>query len=222
MTFTETLQTLAKPIWDAQLTHPFVVALGKGTLPTRKFKYYILQDARYLEELARVFALGAQRATDPDTALHFAQLVQETITVERGLHENYGKRWKLTPQAMRSTPLAPTNFAYTRHMRSVAQQGTLCELTVVALPCAWVYCIIGQHLLKRGEPRPKHPYREWLLMYGSPEFAEVTRWMRALVDREAKSAGKAEKERMIEAFLISSRYEWMFWDMAWREERWPV
>ncbi|MCH8039258.1 MAG: thiaminase II [Nitrospinae bacterium] len=222
MTFTETLQNLAKPIWDAQFTHPFVVALGKGTLPTRKFKYYILQDARYLEELARVFALGAQRAADPDTALHFAHLVQETITVERGLHENYGKRWKLTPQAMRSTPLAPTNFAYTRHMRSVAQQGTLCELTVVALPCAWVYCVIGQHLLKRGEPRPKHPYREWLLMYGSPEFAEVTRWMRALIDREAKSAGKAEKARMIEAFLISSRYEWMFWDMAWREERWPV
>ena len=222
MTFTETLQTLAKPTWDAQLTHPFVVALGKGTLPTRKFKYYSLQDARYLEELARVFALGAQRAADPDTALHFAHLVQETITVERGLHENYGKRWKLTPQAMRSTPLAPTNFAYTRHMRSVAQQGTLCELTVVALPCAWVYCVIGQHLLKRGEPRPKHPYREWLLMYGSPEFAEVTRWMRALIDREAKSAGKAEKARMIEAFLISSRYEWMFWDMAWREERWPV
>ena len=28
--------------------------------------------------------------------------------------------------------------------------------------------------------------------------------------------------RMEEAFLISSRYEWMFWDMAWREERWPV
>ncbi len=222
MTFTETLQNLAQPIWDVQLTHPFVVALGKGTLPTRKFKYYILQDARYLEELARVFALGAQRAADPDTALHFAKLVEDTITVERGLHENYGKRWKLTPKAMRSTPLAPTNFAYTRHMRSVAQQGTLCELTVVALPCAWVYCVIGQHLLKRGEPRPKHPYREWLLMYGSPEFAEVTRWMRALVDREAKSAGKAEKERMIEAFLISSRYEWMFWDMAWREERWPV
>jgi len=27
---------------------------------------------------------------------------------------------------------------------------------------------------------------------------------------------------MEEAFLISSRYEWMFWDMAWREERWLV
>ncbi len=222
MSFTDHMRTLAKPIWDAQLQHPFVKALGKGTLPTRKFQYYILQDARYLEELARVFALGAHRAHDPDTALHFAKLVEETIVVERGLHETYGKQWKLTAKDMRNTPLSPTNYAYCRHMRSVAQTGTLAELTVVALPCAWVYCVVGQHLLRKGEPSPEHPYRDWLLLYGSPEFAEVTRWMRALVDREAKSAGKAEKDRLIEAFLISSRYEWMFWDMAWREEQWPV
>ncbi|MEK6631843.1 MAG: thiaminase II, partial [Nitrospirota bacterium] len=48
MSFTNHLRQLAQPIWDAQLTHPFVVALGNGTLPERKFKYYILQDARFL------------------------------------------------------------------------------------------------------------------------------------------------------------------------------
>lgn len=222
MSFTKRLQQLAKPIWDAQLKHPFVKALGKGTLPERKFRYYILQDARYLEELARIFALGAQKAQDPETALRFAKLVEETIVVERGLHETYGKQWKLSATDMRNTPLAPTNYAYCRHMRSTAQTGTLAELTVVALPCAWIYCAVGRHLLRKGPPSPKHPYRNWLLLYGSPEFAEVTRWMRALVDEEAKLAGKAEKERMREAFLTSSRYEWMFWDMAWREEQWPV
>lgn len=222
MSFTGRLRQLAKPIWDAQLTHPFVVALGNGTLPKRKFRYYILQDARYLEELARILALGAQRAQDPDTALRFAKLVEETIVVERGLHETYGKQWKLTATDMRNTPLAPTNYAYCRHMRSTAQTGTLAELTVVALPCAWIYCAVGRHLLRKGPPSSKHPYRAWLMLYGSPEFAEVTRWMRALVDQEAKRAGAAEKERMREAFLISSRYEWMFWDMAWREEQWPV
>jgi thiaminase (transcriptional activator TenA) len=23
-------------------------------------------------------------------------------------------------------------------------------------------------------------------------------------------------------FLATSRYEWMFWDMGWRREAWPV
>jgi thiaminase (transcriptional activator TenA) len=222
MSFSDHLRKLAKPIWDSQLRHPFVVALGKGTLPERKFKYYILQDARFLGDLARVFAAAAKKAPDSESALRFNRLAEETITVERSLHESYGKRWKMTPKQMTSVPMAPSNYAYTRHMLAVAANGSTAEITVVALPCAWIYCLVGQHLLKNGPPPPGHPYRDWLLLYASPEFAEVQRWMRAKVDLWAKTAGKDEKRRMEEAFVISSRYEWMFWEMAWKEEQWPV
>jgi len=222
MSFSEHLRKLAKPIWDAQLRHPFVVALGKGTLPQRKFKYYILQDARFLEDLSRVFAAGAQKAPDAESRLRFAKLAEETVTVERSLHESYGRQWKLTAREMAAVPMAPTNYAYTRHMLSVAQGGTAAEITVVALPCAWIYCVVGRHLLRNGLPKPEHPYRDWLLLYASPEFAQVQEWMRAKVDVWVKSAGSAERERMQEAFVISSRYEWMFWEMAWNEEQWPV
>lgn len=222
MSFCERLRKRAQPIWEAQLTHPFVRALGQGTLPERKFKYYILQDARFLGDLARVFAIAAHKAPDSDTALRFAKLVEDTIIVERGLHEDYGKKWHMTTQQMASMSMAPTNYAYTRHMLAVAQSGSAAEATVVALPCAWIYGVVGQHLLRKGPPRPGHPYRDWLMMYSSPEFAEVGRWMRAKVDTWVKKAGKEETRRMEEAFLISSRYEWMFWEMAWNEEQWPV
>ncbi|WP_447972770.1 thiaminase II [Nitrospira sp. Kam-Ns4a] len=222
MSFSEHLRKLAQPTWDAQLTHPFVKALGKGTLPERKFKFYILQDTRFLGDLARVFAAAAQKAPDSGSALRFNKLAQETITVERGLHESYGKRWKMTPAQMTAVPMAPTNYAYTRHLLAVAATGTAAEITAVALPCAWIYCVVGQHLLKDGPPKPSHPYRDWLLLYSSPEFAEVQRWMRAKVDEWVRRAGRDERRRMEEAFVISSRYEWMFWEMAWREEAWPV
>jgi thiaminase/transcriptional activator TenA len=123
---------------------------------------------------------------------------------------------------MVSVPMAPTNYAYTRHMLTVAASGSAAEITVVALPCAWIYCVVGQHLLKQGTPRNNHPYRDWLMLYASPEFAEVQRWMRKKVDQWAASAGKEERRRMEESFVISSRYEWMFWEMAWTEEKWPV
>lgn len=222
MSFCNHLKQLAQPIWDAQLTHPFVVALGKGTLPQRKFKYYILQDARFLGDLARIFSAAAQKAPEAESALRFNKLAEETILVERSLHESYGKKWKLTPKQMTTVPMAPTNYAYTRHMLSVAASGSAAEITVVALPCAWIYCVVGKHLLKKGLPREGHPYRDWLLLYASPEFAAVQEWMRAKVDRWATQASKAERQRMEEAFVISSRYEWMFWEMAWNEEEWPV
>jgi thiaminase/transcriptional activator TenA len=222
MRFSRHLRALAQPIWEAQLTHPFVVGLGNGTLSERKFKYYIMQDARFLGDLARVFAIAAKKAPDTDSAIRFAKLAGETLVVERSLHETYGKRWKLSPQRMSKVLMAPTNYAYTRHMLHVAENGSAMEATVVALPCAWIYCVVGQHLLRKGPPPRTHPYRAWLLLYASPEFAEVGRWMRKKVDAWVKTASEAEKARMEEAFIVSSRYEWMFWEMAWNEEAWPV
>jgi thiaminase/transcriptional activator TenA len=222
MSFTNHLRQLARPIWDAQLTHPFVVALGNGTLPEHKFKYYILQDARFLGDLARVFSAGSLRAPDSESALRLTKLAEETIVVERSLHEAYGAKWRMSVKQMTSVPMAPTNYAYTRHMLAVAASGSAAEITTVALPCAWIYCVVGQHLLKHGPPKKSHPYREWLMLYASPEFAEVQRWMRQKVDLWAKTAGRDEKRRMEELFVISSRYEWMFWEMAWNEEEWPV
>jgi thiaminase/transcriptional activator TenA len=60
------------------------------------------------------------------------------------------------------------------------------------------------------------------LLYASPEFEAVQTWMRRQVDRWARTAGADEKARMAASFVISSRYEWMFWEMAWKEEQWPV
>lgn len=222
MKFSRHLRSLAQPIWEAQLTHPFVVGLGNGTLPERKFKYYILQDARFLGDLARVFAAASEKAPDTESAIRFARLTEETLVVERSLHETYGKRWKLSPKQMSAVSMAPTNYAYTRHMLHVAKNGSVAEATVVALPCAWIYCVVGQHLLRKGKPPKSHPYHDWLLLYASPEFAEVGRWMREKVDTWAQRASEDERSRMEQAFLISSRYEWMFWEMAWNEESWPV
>jgi len=222
MTFSQHLRSIAHPIWAAQLTHPFVVGLGNGTLPERKFKYYILQDALFLNDLAEVFAIAAEKAPDAISETRFAKLAEETLIVERSLHETYGKRWKLTHRQMSRVPMAPTNYAYTRHMLQVAQNGSALDATVVALPCAWIYCVVGQHLLRKGKPPKSHPYRNWLLLYSSPEFAEVAAWMRGRVDAWAKKASATEKVRLEQAFLISSRYEWMFWEMAWNEESWPL
>ena len=222
MQFSQHLRSIAAPIWAAQLTHPFVVGLGNGTLPQRKFKYYILQDRRFLGDLARVFAISAKKAPDADSAVRFANLVEETLVVERSLHENYGKQWRLSPKQMAGVPMSPTNYAYTRHMLHVAESGSAAEATVVALPCAWIYCEVGQHLLRKGRPPKSHPYHDWLMLYASPEFAEVGRWMREKVDVWAKTTSEAERARMEEAFVISSRYEWMFWEMAWNEEAWPI
>lgn len=42
--------------------HPFVMALGDGTLPMESFKGYIIQDYLYLVHFSRANALAAYKA----------------------------------------------------------------------------------------------------------------------------------------------------------------
>lgn len=37
-----------RDVWDEFVYHPFVMALGNGTLPVDSFKGYIIQDYLYL------------------------------------------------------------------------------------------------------------------------------------------------------------------------------
>jgi thiaminase (transcriptional activator TenA) len=42
----------------------------------------------------------------------------------------------------------------------------------------------------------------------------------ALTDRFAKDANNKQLQQMKEAFIASTRLEWMFWDSAYRMENW--
>jgi thiaminase/transcriptional activator TenA len=76
-------------------------------------------------------------------------------------------------------------------------------------------------LLERGSPNPL--YQRWIDTYGGEEFgALVDESVLNLADEVCENLNPAQKARVTEAFTITSRYEWMFWDAAWRLEEWPV
>src|SRR5436309_13122868 len=107
MKFSQHLRSIAEPIWAAQFTHPFVVGLGNGTLPERKFKYYILQDALFLADLSQVFGIAAEKSADAEMASRYKKLADDTVGVERSLHETVGKHWKVTPEQPAGVAMAP-------------------------------------------------------------------------------------------------------------------
>ena len=43
-----------------------------------------------------------------------------------------------------------------------------------------------------------------------------------VADETGPTLGGEERRRAGVHFVATSRYEWMFWDAAWRQERWPV
>jgi thiaminase/transcriptional activator TenA len=43
-----------------------------------------------------------------------------------------------------------------------------------------------------------------------------------LTDRIASGLSDADRAAAAKRFTVTARYEWMFWDMGWRQETWPV
>ncbi|ADU52074.1 transcriptional activator, TenA family [Thermaerobacter marianensis DSM 12885] len=218
--FHQELEEHSRPVWDAIFELPFVREVGDGTLALERFAYFIAQDVLYLDQFARVLARGATLADTPATREMFLRHAANVGRVEERLHEDLAPRIGLDVEAVRRQEPAPVTVAYTDHLLRVAHTGTLGELVAAVLPCYWVYARVGERLARR---LPDHDvYRQWILAYASPEFHRSVDEQLALVDRLATLAGADERRLMHQWFLRSLRYEWMFWDQAYRTLRWPV
>ncbi|MFD4181808.1 TenA family transcriptional regulator, partial [Rhodococcus sp. NPDC058514] len=94
------------------------------------------------------------------------------------------------------------------------------------LPCFWIYAEVGRDLgasaAKVLAADPSHPYAQWVSTYDAEEFQTSAATAREMVDAAAAGATDREREAMVEAFTIATRYELMFWDTALHPQPWPA
>ncbi|MBI4540992.1 MAG: thiaminase II [Gemmatimonadetes bacterium] len=221
MAFTDELYAAARPIWDKQLEHPFVEGIANGSLEEERFKRWVLQDYRYLIEFSRIFAWAAAKADRLESMSWYAAVLNLTLNTEMELHRQYAARFGLTPEDLEAEPLWPTNRAYTDFLVRTAADGDMADLVAALLPCAWGYVHIARELAKR-EPPGDQRYADWIQQYASEEFAQAVDWLKGEMNRLAEGATPEKKKRLTELFVLSSRYEWQFWETCWKGEEWPV
>ena len=214
--FSQTLRDEAQPIWDAIFRHRFLHEIKDGTLPLETFQYYLGQDYHYLEGFGRAVSMALAKA--PDSEL-LQQLAHRVMTpVERPLHHRLIEAAGLTMADVESAERSLTNTAYVNHMLTTAAHHGLGPAAAALLPCPWTY-----HLLKDEVGQSEHPlYGQWTHFYVEGFLQSSVDAWRGFVDEMADRVGDQERDAMRYAFMVSSRYEYMFWDAAYRREQWPV
>ena len=179
-----------------------------------------MQDALYLRDFARALALAGARAPRDEWIIMFNEHAAGALRVERALHESFFGEWGLTPRQVIETPLAPTNLAYTSYLLAVAHAAPFHEGLAALLPCYWIYWEVGKELERSGSPDPL--YTRWIGTYAAEEFGGLVRAVLEVTNETAAALTEAQRNAMRRHFIATSRYEWMFWDMGWRREAWPV
>jgi thiaminase (transcriptional activator TenA) len=221
--FSDRLFRNVQPIWEKNHNHPFVQELGKGTLERDKFVHYLKQDYVYLIEYSKLFAIGVMKTQDLETMEKFAQILHDTLHVEMELHRRFAAEFGISRSELEATSPTPVNIAYTNYMLNAAQYGSLAEVVACLLPCAWDYWEIGKLLRKQyGDSLALNPYSKWIETYDSDSFGHGAKWLIAFMNELA--SGKPERElAMLERhFQMTSKYEYLFWEMNYHKQDWPI
>jgi thiaminase/transcriptional activator TenA len=215
MSAVDALWEAIAPVHQAILGHPFLRGLTDGTLPEDAFSRYVHQDALFLDDYARALALCGARAGATEDVRTFCAHAAEAVAAERALHDELMPRLGIAQAAAEPSP---TCLAYTSFLLSTCALGDRGEALGAILPCYWIYWRVGTALAERGSPDPR--YAAWIAAYAGDDFSAAARAAIAACDRGLSGLTPAQSAAATRRAVTAARFEWMFWDSAWRGERW--
>ncbi len=220
MTFTELLWESIEPTYNQILKHPFIHGLTSGELDEEAFRFYVIQDAIYLKDFGRGLALLGARSENDNDLMMFCEHAKTAIVVERELHKSFIEAWGLSWGDIEKTEPSPNCLLYTSYLLRVVYSRPYYEALGAFLPCYWIYREVGKALVKQSSPHAL--YQRWIDTYAGEEFALTVRDMLATVEDACSSLSAGQKERVANHFRITSKFEYLFWDMGYHRQKWPL
>jgi thiaminase (transcriptional activator TenA) len=215
--FFDRLRADAAAPWSRYIRHPFVLALGDGSLPAPKFRNFLLQDYLFLIQYARAYVLLAYKLDTPEDMRAALATANVLLTGEMPLHVRYCAGWGLDEAQMRAAPASLEMIAYTRYVLELGQAGDALDLMVALAPCIAGYAEIGA-MLNAGL-RPDNPYADWVAAYAGPEYNQSVAATMAMLERLAVTRGGAARyDALLTIFIQATECEAAFWETGWRAD----
>ena len=209
-------EAAARPTYEKILIHPFIKELIDGSLPRKKFLYYLNQDSLYLRNYSQVLAHIASRLPEAGQTELFLGFAKDSIAVEQGMHADY-----LRELPSRRAPMSPSCMLYTSIQRAQGTENVAVEAASV-LPCFKVYLDCGRYILDAAGRLDGNPYRAWIETYADECFAVSTERAIDVCNSLAAAASTDVRRRMTEMYALCTRMEWLFWDSAYNLEKWKI
>ena len=178
---------------------PFIRELGEGTLPREKFAFYLLQDFRYLNDYARVHALGLAKTDDPEIMAFMLNVQNGALNVESTVHRTYLASYGITDEQMNNVRQSAFARAYTSNILSIAYGKDILDILVAVLPCAWVYADYGYRLAHEfADTLDVNQYKSWVDMYKTDEFWQGSAWLIEHIEKLAAEVSEERKQELVD------------------------
>ncbi|KAH8126007.1 hydroxymethylpyrimidine/phosphomethylpyrimidine kinase / thiaminase [Trichoderma asperellum] len=202
-----------RDVWSEFVYHPFVMALGNGTLPVESFKGYIVQDYLYLVHFSRANALAAYKAKTIGDISRSNEIVAH-ILHEMKLHINYCNSFGITEPEIQATQELQACTAYTRYVLDIGQSEDWLALQMALAPCLLGYGAVAKMLHAHDDTvRDGNTYWAWIENYNADDYVEAVRLGSELLEQSIRLQSPSRIEELIKIFAHATKMEIGFWEM---------
>ena len=219
MGLSDELRAGVGPLWEKVVAHPFVTEMADGTLDRSRFDIYFDQDYLFLKDWAILLSLATAKAPDFDAARELVSFLHLGLGGEEGLFQEAFRERGISRQEAKDFKYLPTTQNYSGYLRTQAYEGSFTEVVATLLAVEWPYLDWAVRAEQAGQKPENHYYQTWIDIHTSPGMSGFVSWLKSVVDESAPIQEQREKLQGI--FQNVLRYEYQFFDMAYRGESWP-
>lgn len=212
----EKIRLKTEHIFHDIIKHDFVIELMQDTLNADIFGFYVNQDSLYLSEYKKSLVTVGTKCHRADETQFFYESATGVILVEDALHKTF-----LKPKYINPTP-SPTCELYNSYLARIVNNESVEVGIAAVLPCFTIYKEVGDFILRMQGNKGSNSYQSWIDTYASEEFAQAVAKAIDITNTYALTASPENLVKMEEAFIKTSKLEWMFWDSAYKQEAWKI
>ncbi len=210
------LRQAHQALWEQMVGHPFVLALGDGTLPRGVFADYMAQDYLFIDALARAVAYGVAKAPDLATAKPMGDFLHTLLGAEEAWFRGAFAELGVPAPGPEARRLPPTQ-RFGSFLLRVGRNGTFQQIAAALYVTEGTYYDWATRLA-RGGRRPKEAlYRDWIDLHADDSLGGFVAVLSDCL--EAPPSSPSEEERIGRVFASALRHEVGFWQAVYPPAR---
>jgi thiaminase len=208
------LLTESKDLWVAILQHPFLQETAGGKISDHIFKTWMQQDYIFVREAIPFAAVLLAKAPE--------KLRSNFIQILTGLDQElrlFRKNAQAQGVNLENIQATPTCHSYLQFLMTTAYNCSFTEGFTVLYSAEKIYLDSWMEVKKKL--KEKSPWEEFINNWTSQGFQQYVDWLAVTLDELTENLPERELNKIRDLFQITAKYEYLFWKMAYQEEKWP-
>lgn len=212
--FSESLQALNQPVWDACIHHRFIDEMRAGSLDDAVLRRYLVQDYQFINQFVALLGAAIASADSFAPRVRLAQFAAMITSDENTYFQRSLDELQVRAQERETPPLTLPTVQFQALMGQAARSQKYAN-------CLAVLCVAeGLYLDGFDQPGqtlpPRFVHAEWISLHANDFFRDFVGWLRAELDRMGESIDPDARAEAADYFSRAVALEQAFFDHVYQ------